>query len=86
MHTLIAALHGWDYSTPCVHDTLSEGSDVVKHLIGSIRSRLDARSLLEDLSNHREVGLKVATNSTSDITEALEDGWLELVGKRSALS
>jgi hypothetical protein len=46
---------------------------------------LNTSSLLENLSDNREVGLEVATNSASDISEALQDSRLELIGKCRAL-
>lgn len=84
-HTLVAHLHGANDAAPGIHDSLSERDDVVVHLIASVRTGSNSSCLLQNLSDDREVGLEVATNSVGDITEALQDGRLELVTQSRAL-
>jgi len=50
-----------------------------------IRTGLNTCSLLEDLGDNRKVCFKVATNGTSNISKALKNGWLELIGKCGTL-
>jgi hypothetical protein len=46
---------------------------------------LNTSCLLQDLSNNRKVGLKMAANSASNVTETLKNGRLELIGERGTL-
>ncbi len=82
--TLVAALHGTDNATPCVHDTLPQRDDIVEDLVRVVWRRRDSGRLLQDLRNDGEVGLKVAADSARDVAKALEDGRLELVGQLRA--
>lgn len=83
--TLVTCLHCTDDATPGIHDAFTQGNDVVKHLVRDIGASSDSGGLLQHLGHNGEVGLKMAANSTSDISEALENGRLELVGKSRAL-
>lgn len=83
--TLGTGFHSANNPTPGIHDTLSQGDDVIEHLVRAIRCCSDSGSLLQHLSNNREIRLKVATNSTSNISKTLKDSRLELVGKSRTL-
>lgn len=83
--TLLASLHGTNNAAPSIHNTLAQGDDVIVHLVGTLRGSSDGRSLLEDLGHNGQVGLKVATDGTSNVAEALQNSRLELVGQSSAL-
>ena len=85
MRTLSAGLHGTNNATPCIHNTLPQRNDVVKHLVGALSRGGNGRGLLENLCDNGKIGLKMTTNGASDITEALKNGRLELVGQCSAL-
>lgn len=84
-HTLLADLHGTNNATPGIHNTLTERDNVVEHLVRALRRSSHSGSLLQNLGNHGQVGLEVASNGTSNVTKALQDSRLELVGKSGAL-
>ncbi len=83
--TFVASLHGRDNTAPSVHNTLAQGDDVVEHLVRAIGRGSNARRLLEDLGDNGQVGLEVALDGDSNITETLENRRLELVRKAGAL-
>lgn len=85
MLTFATGPHGANNAAPRIHDTLPERDDIVVHLIGAVAAGRYGSSLLKNLRNNREVGLKVPANGTSNVAKALKNGWLELVGKSRAL-
>lgn len=83
--TLATSSHGHQGTRPGIHNAFAESDDILEHLEGSI-GHVDGGGLLQDLCNDRKVGLKGTADCLSDVTEALEDGRLELVAERRALS
>ncbi len=84
-HTLATALHGANDAAPRIHDALTQSNNIVVHLVRTIGARRDSGSLLQHLRDNREVRLKVPADSAGNVTKALQDGRLELIGKGSAL-
>lgn len=74
------AFVGQKDTTPSIHDTLAKRDNVVDHLVGKVGAGGDARGLLQDLANNRQVGVELGSDGLSNVTEGLEDRGLELVG------
>ena len=77
--------HSSNDTTPRIHDTLPQRDDIVVHLIGTVVAGGDGSSLLKNLRDNREVGLKMPANGTGNVAKALKNSWLELVGESRAL-
>ena len=67
-------------TTPSIHDALTERDNVINHVVWEVGAGGNAGGLLENLANNRQVGIEVSADGLADITEALEDGRLQLVG------
>ena len=71
--------HGDNHSIPGIHDSLSEGNHIVKHVVRTIRLESNASRLLQDLYHDREIGLEMLTNRVGNIAKALQYCRLELI-------
>lgn len=85
MLTFATGPHGSNNATPRIHDTLPQRDNIVKHLIGTVVAGRDGSSLLKNLRDNREVGLKMPANGTSNVAKALQNSRLELVCESRAL-
>ena len=85
VHTLATALHGANNATPRIHDALAQSNNIVVHLVRPIGASRDSGRLLQHLRDDSEVRLKVPADGAGNVTKALQDGRLELIGKGSAL-
>ena len=83
--TLASTSHGHECTGPSIHNAFAESDDVLEHLERRVGYR-DGGGLLQDLGDDREVCLEGTADCLGDVTKALEDGGLELVAERRALS
>lgn len=83
--TLVTAAHSNDDSSVGIHNTFTESNNVLQHLVVGLRVNGDTGSLLENTHNNVEVLLEVAADCLSNISEALENGGLELLTESVAL-
>lgn len=78
--TLRLALVRKENPTPGIHDTLTEGDNVIQHLDSNIVAGGDQGGLLQDLTDNGQVLIKVLSNCLGNVPKSFEDSWLELVG------
>lgn len=79
MLTLRLALVSQKDTTPSIHDTLTEGDDVVDGVKRHIVAGGHGRGLVEDSCNNLKIGVKLSADSLSDISKCLKDSRLELI-------
>lgn len=79
--TLLASLHSTNNAAPSIHNTFPEGNNVVVHFITRLRTGGHSGRLLKDLRNNGQILLEMPTNGGGNITKALQDSRLELVGQ-----
>lgn len=76
---LRSTLVGQENTTPGIHDTFAERNHVLHGVSVDIVGKGDARSLLKDLGNDRQVGLEVYANSLCNISKSDENGGFECI-------
>src|ERR1700712_4333407 len=77
----VADSHCNNGSIPSIHDSLAERDDVVLKLKRCLWTSCHSCCLVQNLGYNRQVGLEMATNGLSNVSKALQNGWLELITK-----
>lgn len=75
-------LHGYDDSSPSIHNAFAQRHNVIKHVIVRLLVLCDLSRGLKYLSHGLQVFLEVRSNRVGYVSEALKDCRFELVARR----
>jgi len=78
----LSLLHGYNYSSPSIHNAFTQRHNVIKHVVVRLLILCDLSCGLKNLGHGLQVFLEVWPDRVGYVSEALKDCRFELVARR----